>query len=221
MDAPSIQAPRTFVQLLHFNWLACRVCGRQSTTAGGLHKHIRQHGLNAWAYYQAHPEVLRARIEANIKLVVVRPELGPCWEYQGRRAFNRLHPGSRGYCQMRIAGAPTDAVHRLSVFAYHGALPDDLVLHACDHPPCCNPHHLAVGDHMENMADRDARGRTVVTLDDAAVQEVRLLRSWGWSHDQIAQHVHVGATAVQKVLAGERRTNVPYDPRWDGNFIPW
>lgn len=31
--------------------------------------------------------------------------------------------------------------------------------HSCDNPPCCNPAHLIVGTHAENMADKIARGR--------------------------------------------------------------
>ena len=34
------------------------------------------------------------------------------------------------------------------------------VLHACDNPPCINPHHIRVGTHRENRADCAAKGRT-------------------------------------------------------------
>lgn len=34
-----------------------------------------------------------------------------------------------------------------------------LVLHSCDHPRCCNPRHLRLGTHQDNMNDKLRRGR--------------------------------------------------------------
>ena len=31
--------------------------------------------------------------------------------------------------------------------------PQDIILHACDNPPCVNPEHLTVGTHSENVLD--------------------------------------------------------------------
>jgi hypothetical protein len=36
----------------------------------------------------------------------------------------------------------------------------DIVMHTCDNPSCCNPRHLKVGTQLDNVRDRDAKGRT-------------------------------------------------------------
>ncbi|WP_413252757.1 HNH endonuclease [Streptomyces griseoaurantiacus] len=37
--------------------------------------------------------------------------------------------------------------------------PDEVVLHSCDVRKCCNPRHLRIATHAENMADMVAKGR--------------------------------------------------------------
>lgn len=215
----------------YLSHLDCRICGRRAADVRGLHKHLAAaHKLDAWAYYNQHPFALQLRIRANVREVLRHEHLGPCWEYQGRRSFHNGDFGytGQGYCQMRIAGAPTEAVHRLSLFAFTGALPVDLVLHACDYPPCCNPAHISEGSHAENMGERDERGRTIrgtehyrsaMEVDD--VHRTRLLSSWGWSNKRIARELGVSAATIDRVVKGESYKDVPIDEAFDGNIIPW
>jgi hypothetical protein len=52
---------------------------------------------------------------------------------------------------------------RASRIAYElvfGAIPPgQSVLHRCDHPWCCNYHHLFLGTQLDNIADRHSKGR--------------------------------------------------------------
>ena len=74
-----------------------------------------------------------------------------CWKFTGY-----CHP-TRGYGSMGLG----KEAHVLAYEYWFGPVPTGLVVrHACDNPPCCNPNHLAVGTHTDNMKDALERGRT-------------------------------------------------------------
>jgi hypothetical protein len=71
-----------------------------------------------------------------------------CWEFQGAR--NR--------CGYGVAGV--GLVHRAVYERDVGPIPNgQCVMHTCDNPACCNPTHLKLGSHAENMEDMKAKGR--------------------------------------------------------------
>lgn len=79
-----------------------------------------------------------------------------CWEY-GKKARG---PKGHGMFQ-RGRGLGTIGSHRMAWILTHGELkPGEWVLHRCDNPPCCNPEHLYVGDHEQNMRDMGERKRS-------------------------------------------------------------
>ena len=79
-----------------------------------------------------------------------------CWPYKGFRKWDGY-----GWLQRYIDGKPKNlTAHRYAWILTHGQPPEGMhILHTCDNPPCCNPAHLRLGTHDENMADMKAKGR--------------------------------------------------------------
>ena len=77
---------------------------------------------------------------------------GDCWLWTAVR-------NSDGYGNFKLNGTMIKA-HRVAYTLFLGPIPNGLhVLHRCDVPGCVNPNHLFLGTHMENMIDREAKGR--------------------------------------------------------------
>jgi hypothetical protein len=80
-----------------------------------------------------------------------------CWLYTGFRKWDGY-----GWLCRKVNGKPRWlTAHRYAWTITHGEPPAGMhILHKCDNPPCCNPDHLRLGTHQENMADAKAKGRT-------------------------------------------------------------
>jgi hypothetical protein len=71
---------------------------------------------------------------------------------------------SRGYGHLSVRGKIKRA-HRYAFEEAIGPIPRGVgqhgicVMHACDRKLCCNPAHLSLGTHADNMADMQAKGR--------------------------------------------------------------
>ena len=76
---------------------------------------------------------------------------GGCWEWQAGKTTD-------GYGHVRRRGKMRRA-HRLAYETFIGPAGEGYVLHHCDNPSCCNPNHLYLGDHAQNMRDAMDRGR--------------------------------------------------------------
>lgn len=80
-----------------------------------------------------------------------------CWLWRG--AVN-----SAGYGKLYLGIVDgryvVDTTHRISYRINIGPIPDGLgVFHKCDIPLCCNPEHLFLGVHADNMKDARIKGR--------------------------------------------------------------
>src|SRR5262245_4923291 len=91
------------------------------------------------------------KIKRNIDLIPNQILGTPCW--------NSRFSKSRGYAQILFRGKMWK-VHRLAWLFWHGEIPDGLeICHECDNRVCCNPDHLKVQTHVENMRNCKKRKR--------------------------------------------------------------
>lgn len=90
-----------------------------------------------------------------------------CWLWTG--SCNSSGYGHIG--KQRSCSAGT--VHRVMYEHFKGPINGLHVLHKCDTPACCNPDHLFLGTHADNMADKVAKGR-VGNLRGSAVPTSKL-----------------------------------------------
>ncbi len=93
------------------------------------------------------------------------------WRKIQKRRWNQCWPWtgylSSGYGRLDIEGIEGVYAHRAAYLSTHpGSIElkddgtkDQCVLHRCDNPCCCNPRHLFLGSHVENIADKVSKGR--------------------------------------------------------------
>ncbi len=75
-----------------------------------------------------------------------------CWLWTGGRNHD-------GYGKFWYKGKNWIA-HRFSWLLHFGSIPSGMdVLHRCDTPACTNPAHLFLGTRVDNVIDRDRKGR--------------------------------------------------------------
>ncbi|WP_437230136.1 HNH endonuclease signature motif containing protein [Planctomicrobium sp. SH661] len=76
-----------------------------------------------------------------------------CWLWTAYR-------NPKGYGQFAWASKTIILAHRAAWRITYGDIPiQSCICHFCDNPSCVNPNHLWIGSHMDNVRDRDAKGR--------------------------------------------------------------
>jgi hypothetical protein len=99
-----------------------------------------------------------------------------CWEWKGAKTTD-------GYGQLHTIGRRGKQIkaHRFSYELHIGPIPDNMcVCHSCDNPGCVNPRHFFLGSNLDNIQDRNHKGRTMhgeehwnARLTKADVQAIR------------------------------------------------
>ena len=134
-----------------------------------------------------------------------------CWEWTGGRS--RKGYGKTSHLNM------TTLTHRLSAALFLGFKLSSTkqVLHRCDNPPCFNPEHLFIGTSLDNVRDRDAKGRGGWACGEDAgpsrmteekVREMRREYAAGATQAELSRKY--GVTA-RKIVLGLTWKHIPFD----------
>lgn len=92
-----------------------------------------------------------AKVDKNGPTPMRRPELGPCWLWNGARGRAPGHEYGRVGNEGGRGGGTTP-VHRVVYEMMVGPIPAGMYLdHLCRNPPCCNPAHLEPVTNAENI----------------------------------------------------------------------
>lgn len=133
-----------------------------------------------------------------------------CWEWQAYR-------GPKGYGQFGIGRNRLESSHRVAWALFHdGVFPEQCVLHRCDNPPCCNPHHLFLGDRSDNNQDMRDKGRgkhlhlprkageehAMALLREQDVVDIRGLVCGGASQTELSKAYGVSVPTINAVVWG-------------------
>lgn len=126
-----------------------------------------------------------------------------CWNW---------HKDNRGYGRVSMRSVASLLAHVVSYLLHRDVIPDGLhVLHSCDNRSCVNPNHLWLGTHIQNMRDRDSKGRGAIPnrkgvqvnfakLDDNKVIEIRDCVRLGASQQQMATRFNVAVSTISAII---------------------
>lgn len=129
----------------------------------------------------------------------IRPELGPCWQWMA--CTNGRYGLFKASKEM-----PRAKAHRLSWTIHNGRVPPRglEVCHSCDNQRCVNPAHLFLGTHMDNMRDRDAKGRNKpnAKITREVATRIRERLASGERPVDIARDVGLARCCISNIKAG-------------------
>lgn len=136
-----------------------------------------------------------------------------CWNWTGLQTHSPKNPAQYGSLGWK---GKISRAHRVAYELAHGEVQEGMmVLHTCDNTLCCNPAHLYLGDHAQNMRDMvhrkrrkgvgvgEENGRARLTQKQA--EAIRALyAAGGVSQEAIGKLYGVSQYAVSQIILGHR-----------------
>lgn len=128
------------------------------------------------------------------------------------------------------------SMHRWIVEQYIGRKlrKTDVVLHACDNPPCFRLDHLSIGTIWSNNRDMVSKGRNSPPprnvfhgeshpMSKLTIEKVRLIRmrvSHGESRTAVAERYGIAVGTVSKIVNGDRWADLPAQAPGESGSLP-
>lgn len=136
-----------------------------------------------------------------------------CWPWLGFRneqGYGRTWIDDRGYYAHRVIYDLANP-GQIEREAPKSTAEKGWLMHSCDNPSCCNPSHLSVGTHADNMRDKaekkrcpDYRGQKSprASITDELAVEIRRLHGYGISAREMSRLFGISRNVVQGVVSG-------------------
>lgn len=106
-----------------------------------------------------------------------------------------------GYGVTKLGGNRVVRAHRLALELEGIDVNGWYVLHSCDNTLCCNPKHLRIGSHQENMNDMTKRKRQHSKLSEEQVLAIRSRYVRGRiTHNELADEFGVTQTHISDIV---------------------
>ncbi|MBS1084596.1 HNH endonuclease [Gluconobacter kondonii] len=150
------------------------------------------------------------------------PHKGRCHDFMGSRSASGTQYGMIHTTDPITGRSRMKSVHRVAYENHHGVTlsPDVLVLHTCDRQQCCNPEHLEIGNHAENMRQKAERGRASAPRKRHSAlkgQQILEMRAKGATHKEIMDTHNVSPTWLKGFL--KRQEQPAPLPLFDGPAV--
>jgi len=137
-----------------------------------------------------------------------------CWEWKGYKnadGYGKTWINDRGYFAHRVI-FDLAFPNIITLNAPKSTNKFGFVLHTCDNPICCNPKHLWVGTHKDNMEDKKRKGRCPdysgdkgprAKLTMAQARQARELRKNGAKVSDLAKQFELSLPSMKTLLCGQ------------------